>query len=233
MASLYAIGLGPGDPDLVTVKAVNRIREAEILAFICNTGGESMALSIAKPYITQQILLPITIDMSSSTEAKDSCYQEAARSIEQYLIQNQSVAFLCLGDPLLYATFARLLAFLDNHCSIEVIPGITSIQAASASAKLPLALADQSVKIISARCDDQTLLQELSQDQTLAILKSGKQQKRIVECIRKSGRLEESLLFYRLGQREQKVIPLMNWNEQLEDYFTLIIVSPHARRHHH
>lgn len=229
MASLYGIGLGPGDPELITIKALNLIKRIPVICFICNKQGHSMALDIAKQHIGNAELHPIQIEMSHSLKEKESRYIQAANDIENYLEQGQDVAFLCLGDPLLYATFSKLLCHLSPTIHISVIPGINSIQAAAAKLAQPLTLANENLSIVSALSSEENIRANLKQANGLAILKVGQEWKKLLGLIKDSGRLSQATLCYRVGTAEEKFLPLSEMNDTYADYFTLIIVSPHAK----
>ena len=150
----YGVGVGPGDPELMTQKAVRLIRENDVIAFPGREPGESVAYRIAAeavPELPQKELVALNMPMLRDRAALAAEHRSAARLLERYLDQGRNVVFLTLGDPTLYCTFSYLQHFLeaDGYAS-EPVPGVTSFCAAAARLNTPLAEWDEQVHIIPA-----------------------------------------------------------------------------------
>ncbi len=148
---LYAVGVGPGDPELMTLKAIKIIKHADCIACPESHGEPGFAYKIAKgavPEITQKELLLLEFPMRK--DDLNDAHKKAAERIMYYLSSGRDVAFLTLGDPEFYSTFYYVADIIkEQGYEIEIVSGITSFSASAARLKLPLSLGDESVMITS------------------------------------------------------------------------------------
>ena len=148
---LIGLGVGPGDPDLITLKAVRALQAAPAIAFIAAAGRASRAREIAAPNLrpgTRELIA--VMPMTQDQEATGRAYTQLVTGIIGELGQGNDVVFLCEGDPLLYGSFAHLMHRLANRFEVEVIPGITSLSASAAAALTPLAMGDEPLAVVPA-----------------------------------------------------------------------------------
>ncbi|WP_106476990.1 precorrin-2 C(20)-methyltransferase [Phytohalomonas tamaricis] len=231
-ATFYGIGIGPGDPELITLKAHRTLQRVDAVAYIVNAEGYSLAADIAReslPASQRQKHLKIRIEMCSERTQINRVYDTTAEQIAELLEAGRDVAFLCEGDPLFYGSFAYLLDRLAARYPCQVIPGISSLQAASAAALLPTALLTENLAVISARCTENELLEALARFDNLIILKGGRQRARVKVLIEQSGRLRDGLyLEYLSHPHERRVFDLRELPDEPGPYFSLFMVS---RRH--
>jgi precorrin-2/cobalt-factor-2 C20-methyltransferase len=133
--TFYGLGVGPGDPELITLKAWRLISQVPVIAYPTANGNESLARSIAAPFIPENVVeLAIPVPMRHEKAPAQEAYDRAAQTIGSHLDQGRDVAFLCEGDPLLYGSFAYLLVRLAKTYPTQVVPGISSITACAAPA---------------------------------------------------------------------------------------------------
>lgn len=228
-ATLYGIGVGPGDPELLTLKAHRLINSIDVLAYIVNADGYSLALDIAReslPAAGAQRMLPIHIEMHPGRQQANSAYDEAAKAIASELAAGKSVAFLCEGDPLFYGSFSYLLERLSPHQHCVAVPGISSMHAASAATLQPLALLQENLAVISARSSDEALLDALQRFDNLVILKGGRRRQQIRELIVRSGRGADAQYLEHLTRAEEnRVQDIQDLPETPGPYFSLFLVS--------
>ncbi|MEO1018500.1 MAG: SAM-dependent methyltransferase, partial [Pseudomonadota bacterium] len=130
---LVGIGVGPGDPDLLTLKAINALQSIDLLAYLSSVGSESMARAVVGDHLPAGLAeLGLEAPMREGTEARASFYEDFAARLRPELDQGKTVGVLCLGDPMFYGSFIYLLDRLRHAYSFDIIPGITSVSAAAA-----------------------------------------------------------------------------------------------------
>ena len=232
MATVYAVGVGPGDPELVTRKAERILRSADvILAPVSNPSDASVALGTIREFIDegrQEIIVhqfPMTADRSRLVPA----WQEAAALIAAHAEAGRSVAFITIGDPLFYSTFIYLLRILCEQwpqIPIEIVPGISSINAAAAQAALPLVEGDEKMVVIPATAGIEQIKAALDSYETVVLLKVKPLFSEIVALLRAEGREQSTVFVERVGSSRQKV--LADFDEiaaYSPDYLSLLIIK--------
>jgi precorrin-2/cobalt-factor-2 C20-methyltransferase len=148
--TLYGIGLGPGDPDLLTLKAAKVLERADIICVPNSRGQESTALEIVKTHLSDgATVVPMGFSMSRDLEQRRAARKENARLIRSHLDCGRQVVFLTLGDPMLYSTFSYVLDYLGTGYPVETIPGIYSFAAISGLLSLPLVKGEDKLAVIS------------------------------------------------------------------------------------
>lgn len=221
------IGVGPGDPELLTLKAARLIESADIVAYPSTTRKESTARAIAQKHILPgQGEFPVRLPMSNDRTETEIIYDQAALSIDQFLRQGQNVVFLCLGDPMLYGSFIYLYQRLKQQHKIDIVPGINAFSAASAVSQVPLTILEQSMILLAGYSSDELLNTALAQHDSIIILKAGQHRQRITALIKKSGRLDDAIYIEHASKPEQKIYRNIN---ALPDgpgtYFSLFLVT--------
>lgn len=232
MATVYAVGVGPGDPELLTRKAERILRNADvILAPVSNPADASVALGTIREFIDekrQEIIVhqfPMTSDRSRLLPA----WQEAAALIAAHAEAGRSVAFITIGDPLFYSTFIYLLRILREQwpqLPIEIIPGISSINAAAAQAGLPLVEADEKMVVIPATAGIEQIKAALETYETVVLLKVKPLFSEIIDLLSSTGREQRTVFVERVGSSRQKV--LTEFEEiaaHSPDYLSLMIIK--------
>ncbi len=232
MAAVYAVGVGPGDPELVTRKAERILRSVDvILAPVSNPVEASVALGTIREFIDesrQEIIVhqfPMTADRARLVPA----WQEAAALIAAHAEAGRSVAFITIGDPLFYSTFIYLLRILREQwpqLTIEVVPGISSINAAAAETALPLVEGDEKMVVIPATAGVEQIQAALDSCETVVLLKVKPLFSAIIELLRSAGRERRTVFVERVGSPRQKV--LTDFEEiaaYSPDYLSLMIIK--------
>ena len=226
---LYGVGLGPGNPELITLKGWRVISLSPVIAWPEGESGQARARSIAAPFIPEDVIeLPLLIPFGGREEELRQAYEKAARAIADHLRVGRDVAYLCLGDPLLYGTFARLAAHLPEDCEARAIPGVNAAQAAAASLLQRLAQGTEPFKMLPATMQDDALLAEcLNRQAVLAILKAGHHLPRIAGLLRQAGRLDNAVVVQELGHGRERTLPLAQAAREGDaSYFSLVLVWP-------
>jgi precorrin-2/cobalt-factor-2 C20-methyltransferase len=223
---LIGLGVGPGDPELLTVKAVRVLERAQAIAFIAAAGRTSRSREIAAPYVrpgTRELIavVPMTQDPATTGRA----YDQLVTGIVSELGQGHDVVFLCEGDPLLYGSFAHLLPRIGTRFACEVIPGITSITAAAAAARLPLGHYDEPIALVPATMPPQKLMGLLASCERVVVMKVGRHLEKVRDALAAAGMAESAVLVENATLQNQRVRPLAVVTEAQVPYFSLIIAG--------
>lgn len=231
---LIGVGVGPGDPELLTVKAWRLIQSADVLSFLTNERGDSQARSIAIDAIDASIgvqkEIPIYMPMLNDRSLANNAYDKGAEKIAKKLDKGLDVIFLCEGDPLFYGSFSYLLERLENQFECQVVPGITSVNAAAASLVQPLTMLKESFSVINGRHTDEQILAALNQHDSLVIMKAGQARPRILALLEQSGRTEDAQYLEYIGRENQQIIADVSELAVVSGpYFSLFVIAPHQR----
>ena len=185
----YGVGVGPGDPEYMTLKACRLIRENEIIAVPGKVPQESVAYKIALgavPELAEKTLVPVYMPMLKDREKIDAEHQKAAKLFESYLDQGKNVVFLTLGDSTIYCTFSYIQHYLEaDGYPIELVSGITSFCAAAAALGVPLVEWDEQLHVLPAV---HRLEAELEQPGNYVLMKSASKMGAVKDILRRSGR---------------------------------------------
>lgn len=181
---LYGVGVGPGDPELMTLKAVRLIQENHVVAFPGTVPQETIAYRIAVqavPELAQKQLVPIPMPMTHDRQEMEANHQRGARLLESYLEQGKNVLFLTLGDPSIYSTFTYVQRIVEQHgYSTAMVSGIPSFCAAAASINTPLVQWNEQLHVIPGV---HSLKEELPVSGNYVLMKSGKKMKQVKDIL--------------------------------------------------
>lgn len=224
------VGVGPGDPELITLKAARLIQHADVICYIANTNGGSQARTIAQDLLKGQQELPIKIPMSDDRTLTNTLYDQAALDIQAAIDEGQQVVFLCEGDPLFFGSFAYLLERLQPHVACSVVPGISSINAAAAALLNPLTVLTESFAVVSGRHHEDKIVAALQQHESVVIMKAGRSRQRILRALQRADRSDEARYLEYIS-REQQVIctDISQLENDAGPYFSLFVVTPQQR----
>lgn len=221
---LIGLGVGPGDPELMTVKGMRALERVAAVAFIAAPGRPSRARAIAAPFLRPETRELIAIvPMTRDLEATGAAYAGLAAGIAGETGCGRDVVFLCEGDPLLYGSFANLIRHVDPATAIEAIPGITAMAAAAALTRTPLAVGEEPLVVIPSIMADERLDAALAQADRVVLLKVGRHLDRVRAALGRAGMDAEALLVENVGMTEQRVRPLADVPEA--PYFSLVIAG--------
>lgn len=224
-SKFYGIGVGPGDPKLLTLKAVEILQEIEVIAIPkSKMDRESVAWEIAKSHCPAETrILELEMPMTSDEKILQAAWQSGAEKIQEEMQAGNSVAFLTLGDPSLYSTYSYLLTILEKELPperIETIPGITAMAAAAARVNRPLATGDEPLVVVPGIAG----LEEYEKFPNLVLMKVSRNLPEVLERVRSSG--AEAVLATRVGQAGEE-IRVLDAQEELEkvDYLSLVLLK--------
>ena len=225
---LYGVGVGPGAPDLLTLRAVRVLGEVDVILAAASPRNDfSAALDTARPHLrpdvrVQRLEFPMTRDKAVLREA----WRVAAQTTRGVLESGQSAAFLTIGDPLVYSTFGYLMRTLGEcapHLRVEVVPGITSFQAAAARTRTVLCENGETLRIIPGINSKQSLEESLQESDTAVILKAYRNLPAIAEALDATQRLDSCLLASHVEQPAESVRQGLGGLEGTPPYMSLIL----------
>ncbi len=228
---LYGVGVGPGDPELVTLKAMRVLQEVPVICVPqAETSRDSYALEIIKSYLDEdkQEILRLTFP-TDDEEAAGEVWRGAANSVGERLAKSQDVAFITEGDPMLYSTFSYVLyAVCQNfpEAQVEIIPGVSSVMAAAASAGVPLVTHGQRLAILPAVYGIDDLSEAIANYDTIVLMKVNRTLLQALANLEQLGLAGKGIYVRRASTaREEVVRDLRRLSSEDLDYFSLLIIK--------
>ncbi|WP_224983543.1 precorrin-2 C(20)-methyltransferase [Geomonas agri] len=231
MAVVYAVGVGPGDPELLTRKAERILRSVDVICAPTGAAeGGSYALSIVEQFIDrsrQEVLIQL-FPMVKDQQGLDPFWEEAADQVAQRIAAGKDVAFVTIGDPFLYSTYLyihRIFLAKYPEIKIEVVPGISSILASSAISGLPLGLGAERIAILPATYEKDELKRTLEEFDTVVLMKVNRVFDSVYAALKELGREKRGVFVRRVGSAEEEVHhDLESLVGQKLDYLSMLIV---------
>ncbi|WP_406477805.1 precorrin-2 C(20)-methyltransferase [Streptomyces platensis] len=230
---LYGVGLGPGDPSLMTVRAVEVIAEADVIAYHSARHGRSIARSIAAKHlradhIEEALIYPVTTESTDHPGgyrgALDEFYETAAARLAVHLDAGRTVAVISEGDPLFYGSYQHMHKRLAHRYPTEVIPGVTSISAAAARLGKPLAEADEVLTILPGTLPEEELTARLTSTDTAVVMKLGRTFPTVRRAMERAGRLPEAHYVERATMSGERTERLADIDAETVPYFSVSVV---------
>ena len=230
----YGVGVGPGDPLLITLKAHHLIQSADVICYLANESGSSQARDIAQYSIEgrseSSIEIAIPMPMSTDRTAANAAYDLGAKQISEQISQGKSVVFLCEGDPLFFGSFSYLLERLSDNHKCFVVPGISSVNGAASALQQPLTLLQESFVVMSGRHTDAQLEQALNTHDSVVIMKAGRARPRILAMLDKTGRTKDANYLAYIGREDQEILTeVSQLANEAGPYFSLFVVLRQER----
>jgi cobalt-precorrin 5A hydrolase/precorrin-3B C17-methyltransferase len=225
-ATLYGLGIGPGDPDLITVKARDILARVPVIAYPAPEGGPSLARAIAAPHIPPgRIEIVIETPMAAERFPAQDVYDRYAAVISGHLACGRDVGVLCEGDPFLYGSFMYLFERIaERHASV-VVPGVSSLAAVAAVAGQPLASRNEVLTVLPATLPENALALRIACGEALAIMKVGRHLAKIGRVLRRFGLDRHAWYVERATMANQRILPLAAVDEEIAaPYFSMVLV---------
>lgn len=230
LGTLYGIGVGPGDPELLTLKAARILgRVAAVFAAASSKNDHSLAQTIVGPHLPPgtsiiRLAFPMTRDAAALADA----WQANAAAMADVLAQGRDAAFITLGDPMLYSTFSYVLPLVRDRLPglpVTIVPGITSLQAAAATTATPLAAAGENLLVASGVDAPERLQQALATADNAVILKAYRQFPRLRQLLTDMGLDRHTTFVTRLGLDGEAVVPDLAQAPDAPHYLSLCLVK--------
>ena len=229
---LYGIGVGPGDPELLTLKAKRILDEADIIAVpVKEAGEESTALEIIRPVVEleHKHLLEVIFRMAKDKEERKKCRAAACEQLTAELSRGKNIAMITLGDVSVYSTYMYVNQYVAEHgFETEIIPGIPSFCSGAAAARLPLMEGNESLVIVPSVRAEQQVEEAIAHYDNVVIMKAGGSIGRILELMKKYDRAEGcATVISCVGMKDEYIGPLDP--ERTYSYFTTVIIKREKR----
>jgi precorrin-2/cobalt-factor-2 C20-methyltransferase len=222
---LLGVGVGPGDPELLTLKAVRILHESPVIAYVSAGGRPSMARRIVAQHLTPgRPEINLVLPMQPVPELAQAAYDEGASRIGAELERGRDVAMLCEGDPFVYGSFAHLFERLGERYPTEVVPGVVSFTAAAAAARSPLVGRTQTLAVLPATLPRDALAAHLMSVDAAAILKLGRHLAKVREVMLELGLLERAIYVEHASAARERVVRLVDLAVDEAPYFSLLLL---------
>lgn len=230
--TIFGVGVGPGDPELMTFKAAKILQRAGVVAYVVDDKGDSFARKVAAAHIPASAFeLPLRFSMSPQRDRRLETRQKAAHLVIEHLSRGEDVVFIAEGDPLLYSTFQYLLAALPPEAQVEICPGVSSLTATAAAAHFPLALENEQMVVAAAnRETPQKVALWLDQFDVIVLFKVHRHLAELTAALKEAGALNQAVLVQRASLDDQSVIVHLNeWDGTPPPYFSMLLIRGISR----
>ncbi|PSH55231.1 precorrin-2 C(20)-methyltransferase [Phyllobacterium endophyticum] len=230
---LYGLGVGPGDPELITLKALRLLQAAPVVAYHAAKGKKGNALTIVERYLDgNQLLVPLIYPVTTEILPAHMDYEaivsdfygEITTVLRAHLDAGQDVAVIAEGDPFFYGSFMYIHDRLAEYYETEVVPGVCSILGGAAVLGAPLVYRNQTLTILSGVLSEDDLKARLASTEAAAIMKLGKNFAKVRGVIEELGLLDRALYVERATMDAQRIISLSEVDPESSPYFSLILV---------
>jgi precorrin-2/cobalt-factor-2 C20-methyltransferase len=230
---LIGVGTGPGDPELLTLKAVRALGEADVLAHFAKRGSNGNARAIVsahlKPGIVElPLLYPVTTEIDKDHDdykaAITGFYEESARAVAAHLEAGRTVAVLSEGDPLFYGSYMHLHVRLSQYYPTEVIPGVTAMSGCWSQTGLPIVQGDDVLSVLPGTMSEFELSRRLADTNAAVIMKVGRNLPKIRRALAATGKLERAIYVERATMANTASVPLAEKADDTAPYFAIVLV---------
>jgi precorrin-2/cobalt-factor-2 C20-methyltransferase len=231
---LIGVGVGPGDPELLTLKAVRALENADVVAWFAKSGNASNARNIATRFLRPAAIeLPLLYPVTTELSTKDAAYQASIRGffdesgarIASHLEAGRTVAVLSEGDPLLFGSYMHIHVRLSKRFPTEVIPGITAMSGCWSAAGLPITQGDDVLTVVPGTLNAEELVRRLRQNDPTVVMKLGRNLPKVRSALIDVGRLGSAIYVERGTMQNQRLMPLTEKDDDRAPYFALVLVA--------
>ena len=237
--TIYGVGLGPGDPELMTVRADRLLRGARHVAFFRKAGRRGRAVKIADGIVNPQasefaMEYPITTEIPLTdpryNRILSGFYEDCANHLQQLADTGEDIVVLCEGDPFFYGSFMHLYSRLNGSCTVEVVPAITGMSAAWTATGEPITWGDDVLTVLTGTLCEDELVRHMADTDALVVMKIGRNLDKVRRALDRAGLTPRAWLVQYAAMEGQSVTPLANAQVDSVPYFSMILVHGRGRR---
>ncbi|WP_123592397.1 precorrin-2 C(20)-methyltransferase [Salinisphaera orenii] len=238
-ATVYGVGTGPGDPELMTVKAVRALGRSTVVAYFCKRAGAGNALTAARDYLRDDhvmlpMVYPVTTQLSHHCDAYreqiEGFFDESAEQVAAHVAAGRSVAVLSEGDPFFYGSFMHIFLRLRERLPCEVVPGVPAMLAGAGRLPRPIAMRDDILTVIPGTLPDAALRDSLALAQAAVVMKVGRNLPRIRAALEALGATDRAWYVERASQGGERVMPLSEAPDGPAPYFSMVLLPGTGQR---
>ena len=236
---IYGVGLGPGNPDLMSVRANRLLRNARHVAFFRKPGSSGLARKIVDGIIPgDAVEFPMEYPVTTEIPVIDprynqllaAFYEDCATHLKTLSRQGEDVIVLCEGDPFFYGSFMHLYSRLRDGSDVEIVPAITGMSGAWTATGDPITWGDDVLTVLVGTLPEETLAKQMAQTDALVVMKIGRNIEKVKRALRTSGLYDRAWIVEYAQMPNQTVTKLSDVREQVTPYFSIIIVHGQGRR---
>jgi len=239
LGRLFGVGLGPGDPDLITVKSLKALQSAPVIAYFAKKGRKGNARTIADTLIPSgaielPLVYPVTVEIPFSDpayiDALSEFYERSAESIASHLEAGRNVALLCEGDPLFYGSFMHAYERLKDRFPVTICPGVTGMSGCWTAVGAPMTWGDDVLCVLPGTLSRDELVKRIQAADALVVMKLGSNFIKVRDVLVETGLAERAFYVERGTMAEEVVMPLLKKSDDKAPYFSMILVPGQGRR---
>ena len=236
---VYGVGLGPGDPELMSVKADRLLRSAKHVAFFRKKGRAGRARAIVEGMLRPDAIefpmeYPVTteipLDDPRYNEVLSGFYAEVTAHLCALTASGEDVVVLCEGDPFFYGSFMHLYERLKDRCEVQVVPAITGMSAAWTATGAPITWGDDVLSVVMGTLGEDALADAMGQADALVVMKIGRNLAKVRRALQAAGKVERAVLVQYAAMEGESVCPLSEYEGETLPYFSIIVVHGQGRR---
>ena len=222
---LYGIGVGPGDPELLTLKGLRLLKSAAVVAYQSADDRHSVARAIVASYLTgHQTEVCFHFPRAHDPQAAQPLYDQAIAPIAEHLFAGRDVAVLCEGDPLFYGSFMYIFTRLSDRFATEVVPGVSSPMACASALGVPLSYRNDIFSVLSATLPADDLATQLLNADAVAIIKLRRHFEKVRSVLQQLGMIPRAQYIERATMADQRIVPIEQVDPDNVPYFAMILV---------
>lgn len=236
---IHGVGLGPGDPDLMSVRADRLVRGSKHIAFFRKLGRKGRARAIVDGMLREDAIefpmeYPVTTEIPLSdpryNEVLSEFYEDCTRHLCALLSEGEDVVVLCEGDPFFYGSFMHLFTRLKETCDVQVVPAITGMSAAWTASRAPITWGDDILSTVMGTLDEASLTDAMARADALVVMKIGRNLPKVRRALAAAGKADRAVLVEYASMEGEAVRPLSEYDGATLPYFSIIVVHGQGRR---